>query len=147
PVGLAAAFAGVAAAFGVNFLVKPIDGILAEMTNDAAHIVDPAKSIELTANVYFGVASSVLLIVVCTVVTDWFVEPRLGQYQGSLPGMKGRACPRRSRAGCGSPWWLSQASSSCLSSWHCRLARRCETRKPRPSSETRRSWTAWFFSS
>jgi aminobenzoyl-glutamate transport protein len=33
--GLATAFAGVAAAFGVNFFVKPIDGILAEMTNDA----------------------------------------------------------------------------------------------------------------
>jgi aminobenzoyl-glutamate transport protein len=78
--GLAAAFAGVAAAFGVNFLVKPIDGILAEMTNDAVHLVDPAKSIELTANFYFGIVSSVLLIVVCTLVTDWFVEPRLGKY-------------------------------------------------------------------
>jgi aminobenzoyl-glutamate transport protein len=83
--GLAAAFAGVAAAFGVNFLVKPIDGILAEMTNDAAHIVDPGKSIELTANFYFGIASSVLLIVVCTVVTDWLVEPRLGKYGGDSP--------------------------------------------------------------
>jgi aminobenzoyl-glutamate transport protein len=84
-VGLAAAFAGVAAAFGVNFFVKPIDGILAEMTIDAAHIVDPAKSIELTANFYFGIASSVLLIAVCTVVTDWFVEPRLGKYKGDSP--------------------------------------------------------------
>jgi aminobenzoyl-glutamate transport protein len=82
--GLAAAFAGVAAAFGVNFLVKPIDGILAEMTNDAIHIVDPAKSIELTANFYFGIASSILLIAVCTVVTDWLVEPRLGQYEGEV---------------------------------------------------------------
>jgi aminobenzoyl-glutamate transport protein len=87
-VGLAAAFAGVAAAFGVNFLVKPIDGILAEMTNDAAHIVDPAASIELTANFYFGVASSILLILVCTVVTDWIVEPRLGKYQGDSPAEK-----------------------------------------------------------
>jgi aminobenzoyl-glutamate transport protein len=84
-VGLAAAFAGVAAAFGVNFLVKPIDGILAEMTNDAAHIVDPAKSIELTANFYFGMASSLVLIVVCTVVTDWLVEPRLGKFKGNSP--------------------------------------------------------------
>jgi aminobenzoyl-glutamate transport protein len=83
--GLAAAFAGVAAAFGVNFLVKPIDGILAEMTNDAAHIIDPGKSIDLTANFYFGVASSVLLIVVCTVVTDWVVEPRLGKYKADSP--------------------------------------------------------------
>jgi aminobenzoyl-glutamate transport protein len=83
--GLAAAFAGVAAAFGVNFIVKPIDGILAEMTNDAIHIVDPGKSIELTSNYYFGIASSVWLIAVCTVVTDWFVEPRLGKYEEDAP--------------------------------------------------------------
>lgn len=80
--GLAAAFAGVAAAFGANFLVKPIDGILAEMTNDAIHIVDPVKSIDITSNFYFGIASSLLLIVVCTFVSNRVVEPRLGQYQG-----------------------------------------------------------------
>jgi aminobenzoyl-glutamate transport protein len=89
-VGLAAAFAGVAAAFGANFLVKPIDGLLAEMTNDAIHIVDPARSIELTANFYFSVASSVLLILVCTAVTDWLVEPRLGAYKGAAPAGEGQ---------------------------------------------------------
>jgi aminobenzoyl-glutamate transport protein len=83
--GLAAAFAGVAAAFGVNFLVKPIDGILAEMTNDAVRIVDPSKTVDLTANFYFGVISSVVLIGVCTVVTEWIVEPRLGRYSGEAP--------------------------------------------------------------
>jgi aminobenzoyl-glutamate transport protein len=89
--GLAAAFAGVAAAFGVNFLVKPIDGILAEMTNDAIHIVDPAKSIDLTANFYFGVASSLLLIVVCTLITSNLIEPRLGEYQGDSPAEEGES--------------------------------------------------------
>jgi aminobenzoyl-glutamate transport protein len=84
-VGLAAAFAGVAAAFGVNFMVKPIDGILAEMTNDAVHLVDPSRSIDMTANFYFGIASSVVLVVVCTLVTEWLVEPRLGAYRGELP--------------------------------------------------------------
>jgi aminobenzoyl-glutamate transport protein len=88
-VGLAAAFAGVAAAFGANVVVKPIDGILAEMTNDAIHIVDPAGSIHLTANFYFGIASSVLLIAVCTAVTVWVVEPRLGGYQGNPPAEGG----------------------------------------------------------
>jgi aminobenzoyl-glutamate transport protein len=97
--GLAAAFAGVAAAFGVNFLVKPIDGILAEMTNDAVHIVDPAKSIELTANFYFGIASSLLLIVVCTVVTDWVVEPRLGKYEGDAPGDESQGLSARESRG------------------------------------------------
>jgi aminobenzoyl-glutamate transport protein len=83
--GLAAAFAGVAAAFGVNFLVKPIDGILAEMTNDAIHLVDPSRSITLTANFYFGVGSSVLLIAVCTFITSWLTEPRLGKYHDTSP--------------------------------------------------------------
>ncbi len=78
--GLAAAFSGVAAAFGANFLVKPIDGILAEMTNDAISIVDPSVSIDLTANFYFGIVSSLLLIVVCTLITSKIVEPRLGKY-------------------------------------------------------------------
>jgi aminobenzoyl-glutamate transport protein len=87
--GLAAAFAGVAAAFGANFLVKPIDGILAEMTNDAIHVVDPTLSIDMTSNFYFGVASSVVLIVVCTLVSDWIVEPRLGKYEGESPVVKG----------------------------------------------------------
>jgi aminobenzoyl-glutamate transport protein len=88
--GLAGAFAGVAAAFGVNFLVKPIDGILADMTNDAIHLVDPSKSIALTANFYFGIASSLLLIVVFTVVTDWVVEPRLGKYEADAPAEEGK---------------------------------------------------------
>lgn len=83
--GLAAAFAGVAAAFGANFLVKPIDGILAEMTNDAIHVVDPSRSIELTSNFFFGIASSIVLIIVCTLVSDWIVEPRLGKYEGDAP--------------------------------------------------------------
>ncbi|MFO0911629.1 MAG: AbgT family transporter [Pirellulales bacterium] len=83
--GLSAAFAGVAAAFGANFLVKPIDGILAEMTNDAIHIVDPARSIDLTANFYFGIASSLMLIVVCSLITTRVIEPRLGRYEGEQP--------------------------------------------------------------
>lgn len=83
--GLAAAFAGVAAAFGANFLVKPIDGILAEMTNDAIRIVDPSQSVELTSNFYFGIASSIVLIFVCTAVSKWIVEPQLGKYSGDAP--------------------------------------------------------------
>jgi aminobenzoyl-glutamate transport protein len=86
---LAAAFAGVAAAFGANFLVKPIDGILTEMTNDAIHVVDPAKSIDLMANYYFGVASSIVLIVVCTLISGWIVEPRLGKLGGQAPNEEG----------------------------------------------------------
>ena len=83
--GLAAAFAGVAGVFGVNFLITPIDGILTEITNDAIHLLDPTRSIALTANFYFAVASSLLLIVVCSLITERVVEPRLGEYRGEVP--------------------------------------------------------------
>ena len=71
--------------FGVNFLIVPIDGILTEITNDAIHLLNPAQSIALTANFYFAAASSLVLIVVCALVTDRIVEPRLGPYRGEAP--------------------------------------------------------------
>jgi aminobenzoyl-glutamate transport protein len=80
--GLAAAYAGVAGAFGVNFLITPIDGILTEITNDAIHLLDPSRSIALTANFYFAVVSSLILIVVISLVSERVVEPRLGGYRG-----------------------------------------------------------------
>ena len=97
--GLAAAFAGVAAVFGVNFLIVPIDGILTEITNDAIHLLNPTYSIDLTANFYFAVASSLVLIVVCTVLTERVVEPRLGEYRGEMPIESGEACVRRGDEG------------------------------------------------
>ena len=40
--GIAAAFAGVAAGFGVNFLITPLDGVLTEITNDASRHGEPS---------------------------------------------------------------------------------------------------------
>jgi aminobenzoyl-glutamate transport protein len=80
--GLAAAFAAVAAAFLVNIMIVPTDGILTGLTNDAIHLVDPGRSIGLTANVWFSVASVVLLTILISVVTERVVEPRLGPYSG-----------------------------------------------------------------
>lgn len=83
--GLAAAFAAVGGAFGVNVLIKPIDGVLTEITNDAIHLLNPSLSIELTANIYFAIASVVLLTIVVAVTSEKFVEPRLGAYDGEKP--------------------------------------------------------------
>lgn len=80
--GIAAAFAGVGAAFGVNVLITPVDGIVTEITNEAIGLVSPGKSINLTANLYFSIASTLFLAVVITVVTEKIVEPRLGTYTG-----------------------------------------------------------------
>lgn len=87
--GLAASFAGVAAAFGVNVLIKPLDGILTEITNDAIHLLNPAISIDLTANFWFSSASVLLLTVVIALITERIIEPRLGVFEGQRPGEEG----------------------------------------------------------
>lgn len=82
--GIAAAFAGVAGGFGVNFLITPVDAVLTEITNEAIHLVDPAQNIDLTANLYFGIASTIMVTVLCGFLTARLVEPRLGTWDPSL---------------------------------------------------------------
>jgi AbgT putative transporter family len=84
--GIAAGFAGVSAGFGVNFLITPIDTVLTEITNEAIHLVDPHKSIDLTANLYFGIGSTILVAVVGAIITTRIVERRLGKYDPSEAG-------------------------------------------------------------
>ncbi|MFC1434247.1 AbgT family transporter [Streptacidiphilus sp. N1-3] len=78
--GLAAAFAAVGATFGVNVLITPVDGIITEVTNEAVRLADPGLTIDLTSNLYFGIASTFFLAIVITFVTEKFVEPSLGRY-------------------------------------------------------------------
>ena len=80
-VGLAASFAGVSAVFSVNILIKPLDGILTGITNDAIHLMNPNISVSLTANFWFSVASVLMLTIVCGLITDKLIEPRLGPYK------------------------------------------------------------------
>ncbi len=78
--GLALGFAAVAGAFTVNMLIKPLDAVLVEFTNDAIHLVDPGKSIGLAANLWFSIASVAILAVLITWITERVIEPRLGKY-------------------------------------------------------------------
>jgi aminobenzoyl-glutamate transport protein len=78
--GIAAAFAGVAAGFGVNFLITPLDGVLTEITNDASALADPNAKIDLAANLFFGIASALFVTIILTIITTRFVERRLGPY-------------------------------------------------------------------
>jgi len=81
--GLAASFAGVAAVFSVNIFIKPLDGILTEITNGAIHLLNPKQSISLTANLWFSIASVLLLTIVVSLISDRLIEPRLGPYTGA----------------------------------------------------------------
>jgi aminobenzoyl-glutamate transport protein len=78
--GIAAAFAGVAAGFGVNFLITPLDGVLTEITNDAIALSDPNRSVDLASNLYFGIASTILITLVISLVSAYVVEKTLGAH-------------------------------------------------------------------
>ena len=82
--GLAAGFSGVAAVFLVNVFVTPTDALLVEVTNDAVRTVNPAAQITVVGNLFFMIASSILMGIICTILTERFVEPRLGPYTGGV---------------------------------------------------------------
>jgi aminobenzoyl-glutamate transport protein len=82
--GIAAAYAGVSAAFAVNVLITPLDGLLTEVTNEAIHLVDPDRSIDLTANLWFSIVSTIFVAVVITFIVQRITEPGLGRYTGDV---------------------------------------------------------------
>lgn len=86
--GLAAGFAAVAGAFTVNMLIKPLDAVLTEFTNDAIALVNPSLSIDLTANLWFSLVSVVVLTLVISIITERLIEPRLGAYTPTKPAEK-----------------------------------------------------------
>jgi aminobenzoyl-glutamate transport protein len=81
--GLAAAYAGVSAAFAVNILIAPLDALLTEMTNEAIAIADPSQSITITANLYFSIASTILMAIVMTILAEKVTAKQLGEYDPS----------------------------------------------------------------
>jgi aminobenzoyl-glutamate transport protein len=81
--GVAAAFGAVSAAFSVNILLTPADGVVTDITNEAAHLVDPSVNLDLVSNLWFGIVSTLFLTVVIALITTRVVEPRLGAWDRS----------------------------------------------------------------
>ena len=81
--GFAAAFAGVSAGFGSNFLIGSVDPILAGLSTSAAQIIDPEMSINPMVNYFFMFTSAVMITIVGTWITEKIIEPRLGVYGGT----------------------------------------------------------------
>lgn len=78
-VGLAAAYAGVAAIFTVNVIPTPVDAMLTEITNAAIGLAN-GQPITLGANLLWNIGSSIAMAVVATVVTNRIIAPRLGKW-------------------------------------------------------------------
>ena len=81
--GMAAAFAGVSGGYSANLVLGTIDPLLAGLTQEAAHIVDPSYVVSPAANYYFLAVSTFLIAAAGTWVTEKLVVPRLGTYAGA----------------------------------------------------------------
>src|SRR6056297_1304868 len=79
--GMAAAFAGVSGGVSANLILGTIDPLLAGLSQEAARIVDPAYVVNPTANYYFMVASTFIIALAGTWVTEKIIIPRLGKYK------------------------------------------------------------------
>lgn len=96
--GLAAAFAGVSGGYSANLLLGTIDPLLSGLSEEAAHIVDPAYTVNPTANYYFMFVSTFFISAAGTWVTEKIVAPRLGDYTGDeKPDALGALSPREKR--------------------------------------------------
>jgi aminobenzoyl-glutamate transport protein len=80
--GIAAAFAGVSGGYSANLLLGTIDPLLAGLSEEAAHIIDKAYTVNPAANYYFMFVSTFFIAIIGTWVTEKIVVPRLGKYTG-----------------------------------------------------------------
>lgn len=81
--GLAAAFAGVSGGFSANLLLGTTDPLLTGITNQALEAAHIDMTLDATCNWYFLAASTFILTIIGTIVTEKIVEPNLGKYTGS----------------------------------------------------------------
>lgn len=77
-VGIMAVYAGIMGGFGANLVIEILDVTLASFTQSSARLIDPNYSVFPTANWYFIIISTFLLVAAGTWVTKKFVIPRMG---------------------------------------------------------------------
>jgi aminobenzoyl-glutamate transport protein len=82
--GVAAGFGAVSAAFSVNILLTPADGVVTDIANESAQLVDPSVNLDLVANLWFGIVSTIFLTIVISLITTKIIEPRLGTWDRGL---------------------------------------------------------------
>ncbi len=84
--GLAAAFAGVSGGYSANLLLGTVDPLLAGITQEAARLIDPAYTVDASANWFFMIASTFLITAIASAISLKVVEPALGPYDAAQAG-------------------------------------------------------------
>lgn len=78
-VGIAAAFSGVSGGFAANMVPTGNDALLQGFTQAAAQVLDSTYTVNTLCNLFFGIASSILITLVGWWVTEKIVEPRVSK--------------------------------------------------------------------
>nr|WP_320147103.1 AbgT family transporter [uncultured Anaeromusa sp.] len=81
-VGFACSLAAIYSGFTANILIVTTDVLLSGITTQAAKIVDPNMIVTPVDNWYFMCFAVFYLAILTTIVTEKFVEPRMGKYIG-----------------------------------------------------------------
>ncbi|MBP2078017.1 AbgT family transporter [Oceanobacillus polygoni] len=81
--GLSAAFAGVSGGYSANLLLGTNDPLLSGISTEGARILDASYIVNATDNWFFMAASTFLIVIIGTVITDKIIEPKLGKYTPS----------------------------------------------------------------
>ena len=81
-IGMFAGYAGVVAGFSANIIVSMIDVLLAGFTGQSAQMVDPNYVVNPAMNMYFLAVSAVVFTILGAIVTEKYVAPRFGKYEG-----------------------------------------------------------------
>lgn len=76
-VGIAAAFSGVSGGFAANMVPTGNDALLQGFTQAAAQLLDNTYTVNTLCNLFFGIASSIIITLTGWWVTERIVEPRL----------------------------------------------------------------------
>lgn len=81
-IGLFAGYAAVTLGFSANIIISVVDVLVASFTIPAAQMMDPNYAGNATMNLYFMIASTFILAILGTIITEKFIAPRFGEYKG-----------------------------------------------------------------
>ncbi|MFC3040826.1 AbgT family transporter [Virgibacillus xinjiangensis] len=83
--GLSAAFAGVAGGYSANLVLGTNDPLLSGISTEAAKILDAGYVVNPTDNWFYMFASTFLIVILGTLITDKLIEPKLGKFVPTEP--------------------------------------------------------------
>lgn len=79
--GIITAFCGVAFGYGVTIFVGSMEIALMDYTRTAAWLIDDGMHISLTSNLFFIIATSILISIIGTIIIEKIIAPKIGKYK------------------------------------------------------------------